>query len=285
MTTNSSPLPDLRDVTLCAVDTINAPLAARALDLSMSQCHFGDAILFTDTPVPTRARIVPIERIRSREVYSTFLVKQLVHHITTPWVLVVQWDGYVLNGARWNSAYLDYDYVGARWPDHHDGADVGNGGFSLRSARLLQALASDRFAVPENPIEDDLICRAWRPALEAEFGIRFATGMIADNFAYEGSHPDWPTFGFHGVFNLWRHVDDSALMDMMREVDIRTFTSRETLFLLVAFCRQHKFSCMKPMYVRYRQHWNEQEFVQALVEKTGAQEETARHFLELCERA
>jgi hypothetical protein len=256
----------------------------RALDLSMSQCKFGDAILFTDTPVPTRARIVPIERLQSREAYSRFILKQLVHHIATPWVLVVQWDGYVLNGARWTSVYQQYDYVGARWPHREDGENVGNGGFSLRSARLLRALASDRFALPADPVEDDLICRTWRPALEAEYGIRFASAYIADNFAYEGKHPDWPTFGFHGAFNMWRHVEDSALMDIMRELDIRTFTSKETLRLLIAFCSLRKFECVKPMYARYRQHLGTQAIVEVLV-NGGASEDSVRRFLEMCERA
>ncbi|RAR66020.1 hypothetical protein C7401_103327 [Paraburkholderia unamae] len=284
MQTNANPPVDLRNVTLCAVDTINAGLAARALDISMAQCAFGDAILFTDASVPTQARIVSIDRLRSREAYSTFLLKQLAQHIATPWVLVVQWDGYVLDGARWSDRFLDYDYIGAHWPHRNDGMSVGNGGFSLRSLRLLRALADDRFAIPESPVEDDLICRTWRPMLEAEYGIRFAPVDVAKRFSYEGDPPGRPTFGFHAVFNMWRHVDDTVLMNILREIDIRTFAANEMLFLLVAFWQQGKFACVKSMYARYRSHWSAEEFIGALVKK-GVDESAARRFQAICENA
>ena len=89
--------------------------------------------------------------------------------------------------------------------------DVGNGGFSLRSRRLLQALQDPRFAPVADVAEDELIGRVWRPVLEHEFGLRFAPDAVASRFAYERVLPAGPTFGFHGLFNLWRHMDDAEL--------------------------------------------------------------------------
>ena len=48
----------------------------------------------------------------------------------------------------------------------------GNGGFSLRSRRLLQALQDPRIAL--SVVEDETICRTFRPLLERDYGIRFA---------------------------------------------------------------------------------------------------------------
>jgi hypothetical protein len=277
----SEPL-DLRDVTLCAVDTINARMAARALDISMSQCTFGDAILLTHEPVQTRARIVPIDRIQSLEAYSTFMIKQLAGYITTPWVLVVQWDGYVLDASSWTDTFRQYDYIGAPWPHHRDGMEVGNGGFSLRSARLLRAIASDRFVVPSDGVEDELICRTWRTALETEYGIRFAPVDIAERFSYEGIYRDNPTFGFHGAFNLWRHVDDDTMKDIIWGLDLRTVASRENLISLQFYCDFNKVVCRKALYERYRTRWSAQEIVDAFV-RIGMQEELARHYVGICE--
>jgi hypothetical protein len=75
---------DLPDVTICAIDTINPALAARALDLSLSQCRFGDAVLMTHEAVSTRARFVKIDRLQSLEAYSTFMIKQRAKYISTP---------------------------------------------------------------------------------------------------------------------------------------------------------------------------------------------------------
>jgi hypothetical protein len=171
----------LRGVTLCAVDTLNPALAARALDISLSQCDFGDALLLTHAAVPTQARVEHIEPIRSLAEYSHFMLKRLGEYIATPWVLVVQWDGYVLDASKWSERFYQYDYIGARWPDSSSGNDVGNGGFSLRSAKLLKALASDQFVIDANTPEDVLIGSTWRQALEADHGIRIAPGQLADD--------------------------------------------------------------------------------------------------------
>jgi hypothetical protein len=83
---------------------------------------------------------------------------------------------------------------------------VGNGGFSLRSKRLLRALQDDAFP-PLHP-EDRAICRTWRDQLERRYSISFAPEVMADRFAFEGTLPNQPTFGFHGGFNVLRFVPD-----------------------------------------------------------------------------
>lgn len=281
---NSNPTLDLRNVTLCVADSINPALAARALDISAAQCTFSDAILFTHEAIPNRARTVLIPRLQSKGDYSEFMIKHVSSHIVTPWVLVVQWDGYVLDAATWSDAFFDYDYVGACWPWHQNGMNVGNGGFSLRSAKLLRALADARFKLLPGVNEDDLICRVYRPLLEAEYGIQFAPPNVANRFAYEHGFPAGPTFGFHGAFNLWRHVDDDTMMGIIRVLDMRTFTSSEVLQLLRAYCELRKFASARVMYERYRHLWSPQQLVQNLM-ATGMPSEAALQCVDVCERA
>src|SRR6185503_19702122 len=122
----------------------------------------------------------------------------------TSHVLLVQWDGYVINPAAWDPAFLECDYIGAKWFWYEDGMRVGNGGFSLRSRRLLEALQDP--AIVRIGAEDTTIGRSFRPLLEREYGIRFASEALADRFSFEVAYPIGKPFGFHGLYNFCRTV-------------------------------------------------------------------------------
>ncbi|MDR5738004.1 hypothetical protein P9220_08870 [Caballeronia sp. LZ016] len=104
---------NLRNVTLCAVDCINPVLASRALDISKRGCLFGDSVLLTDKRVESNSRIALIPAIGSREEYSAFILKHLLRHVSTPWVLLIQWDGFVVNPSAWTEDFFSCDYIGA----------------------------------------------------------------------------------------------------------------------------------------------------------------------------
>ncbi len=204
----------IADTTLCCIDCSNHALAERALRLSMRGCEFARAIFFTDRDIDIRPiETVAIDPIRTLQQYSEFVMKRLLRYIDTDYALLVQWDGYVVNPGAWSEQFLLYDYIGARWPHQALGIPsahaVGNGGFSLRSRALLQALQDPRIA-SSHP-EDAAICRTWRDYLEREHGIAFATDAVADRFSFEHIEPAAPTFGFHGQINIERFVDDTAL--------------------------------------------------------------------------
>ena len=208
------PMPELPSVTLCCIDTANHALALRALARCRAGVRFARALLLTDALPPDLALpegldVVPIAPIRTRDEYSDFVLKSLLAHIATPHVLLVQWDGYVANPDAWDPAFLACDYIGARWHWHDDGMQVGNGGFSLRSRRLLEALQDPRI-VRTGP-EDETICRVFRPLLEREYGTRFADGSLADRFSFEAAYPVGKPFGFHGLFNFCRVVPPAEL--------------------------------------------------------------------------
>lgn len=194
------------DVTLACVDCRNHELAVFALRRSMAQCRFARAVLLTNRALglpDIEVRVIP--DIGSIADYSRFMVKALAEHVDTPHVLVVQYDGYVLNGGVWDARFADYDYIGAPWAEPDGGRRVGNGGFSLRSRKLLRALADPR--IQDLVPEDGAICRTYRRLLEDEHGIRFAPPELAERFAFESLPPAGPTFGFHGIAHMARIVD------------------------------------------------------------------------------
>ena len=199
--------------TLCCVDCSDPDLAARAMQLSLSECSFHRALLLTDQPVSFPGIDTErIDRIENLEQYADFMIKKLGRFIDSDFVLVVQWDGYVLNASRWRDEFLLFDYVGARWPHHDDAYIVGNGGFSLRSRELLKALQDPEIR-PFDP-EDGAICRTYRPMLESRYGITFAPHEVADRFAFEYIESVAPTFGFHGALHVARFVDDPQVKSL-----------------------------------------------------------------------
>lgn len=229
------PLPELPGVTLAAATSVALEATVAALHRSMRELRFGAVKLFTDRPVPRSSNaaieVIPIPTLDSREAYSRFMLHEMVHAIDTPHVMVVQWDGFVINGARWDRSFLDFDYIGAPWPQFRDGLDVGNGGFSLRSRQLLAALAE--CGGDGGVAEDVMIGRVLRPALERQ-GLRFADRATAARFSFERTPRRGHELGFHGAFNLPGLIPGSALSALLDSIepglildkDIRTMLRR-----------------------------------------------------------
>ncbi|OOR89420.1 hypothetical protein B0181_07000 [Moraxella caviae] len=96
--------------------------------------------------------------------YNLFMVYMLGSLIDTDFALVVQNDGWVIDGTKWRDEFLEYDYIGAPiahfyeihdhepthfydhmfWAKHWQNPPQNlhtpqNGGFSLRSRKLLDA--------------------------------------------------------------------------------------------------------------------------------------------------
>lgn len=173
----------LPDVTLLCVD--NNPDRIKApLEKCTSHIKFGDVVLLHPD-------------IRSKEAYSQFIINEAWRHVNTSHVLIFQHDGYVNNWQAWNNDWLQYDYIGAPW-HYKDGMAVGNGGFSLRSKRLMELCA--QIVKAKHP-EDHHICRTYRKQLEDK-GMKFAPVEVAEKFAFEGYlQPDKflkDQFGVHG---------------------------------------------------------------------------------------
>jgi hypothetical protein len=206
--------------TLVCVDSQYPALALRALRQTLVQCRYPAVKLLTDAAgaelQDARIERVAIERIASAKNYSRFMLKDLLRHVDTDFVQVVQWDGYVVNGAAWRSEFQEYDYIGARWWFAKPGRDVGNGGFSLRSRRLLEALQDAE--VTTGMVEDHAICVTHREMLESRYGIRVAPGPLAQHYAFEGESPNPESFGFHGLFNLPLFCKAAELAEVFAQI-------------------------------------------------------------------
>lgn len=219
----------LPQVTLCIVDTRAPALAAQSLQRSMVGITFSRVLLFCHawqpaTPLPG-IELVDIAEITSGADYSRFVLRELPGHIETPHVLITQWDGFVRQPEAWTDDFLQWDYIGAVWPDQPAGRNVGNGGFSLRSQTLLKAGLDPR--ITELHPEDLVLGTTYRALLEAEHGVRFAPPELARCFAFENHAPRGPVFGFHGPYNLPRVLDEATLLSWLPQLPDAFFRSRD----------------------------------------------------------
>jgi glycosyltransferase involved in cell wall biosynthesis len=221
--------------TLVCIDCINHDLSIKAIEHCLSVCNFDRTIFFTDRDfsLGSGIDIIKIPPISTKEEYSRFVIKELNNYIYTDFVLMIQYDGFIINPDAWTDEFLKYDYIGAKWHWYHDGFNIGNGGFSLRSKRLMQALMDESINASSVEYgEDTLICRTYRSLLENKYGIKFAPEALADRFSYErsqftGHHP----FGFHGLFNMWRYLKSEYLPDLINNLSPRTLGTIEALEL------------------------------------------------------
>jgi len=228
----------LPQVTLCAVTSVNVAATVKALEHSMAQIEFAACKLFTDAeigPALMGIDVIKIPRLSSVADYSNFVLKRLVDQIDTSHCLVAQWDGHVVDASKWQPAFLDFDYIGARWPQFMDGHDVGNGGFSLRSRRLMEMCKSAEFQPSD--AEDLAIARINRDWLEG-LGMRFANGVMADMFSAEREGSIQSSFGFHGVWHMPDVIGADSFWDVYLKLNDRS-TVWNDLFKLAALLSQN----------------------------------------------
>lgn len=202
---------ELPEVTLVAVSSIELPRTLRAIKQSQLGIDFGAVLLVSHCrPHFLSEKVTYVERprIKSLDEYSRFMLYDLVDLISTDFALVIQHDGFVANPSAWDPTFLNYDYIGAPWPPntHFDSdgnsVEVGNGGFSLRSIKLLSAFNELGLPFTDNGTgyfnEDGQICVYYREALKAH-GISFAPVEVARRFSVESDDNEElnQPFGFH----------------------------------------------------------------------------------------
>lgn len=128
----------LPDITLLIADGLNANRAKKVIDKCLSLADFGAIKLCTHLPVdsPYRTEIMPLT---SHIMYSIWCLTEMYKHIDTSHLLCIQRDGWILNPLSWDNKWLQYDYIAPLFVQHDD---VGSGGFSMRSKRLMTEVAN-----------------------------------------------------------------------------------------------------------------------------------------------
>jgi len=184
------------------VDTDNYNLANNALINTLQRTKIDHVLVFTDNPLIWNEydkKLIP--KIISIEDYNEIILNEVANHIYLNHYLVIQYDGFVINEDNFQTEFLRYDYIGAHWPQYEN-RNVGNGGFSLRSKKLIESAANLSTKRKKNEAEDIFICRTIGSILEKNYDVSFACKKIASQFSFESPYTSRDTYGFHGFLNL-----------------------------------------------------------------------------------
>ena len=214
----------LDNVTLLALGSTKIQENINALEYSIRGIDFG-AVKFISHEKPANLpSTIEFEGYRgfgriSYKEFSYYCIYKLIEHVDTDYMLMIHPDGFVINPNKWEDAFLDWDYIGAAWPIREDAfidpfgnhQRVGNGGFTLRSRKVLEIPQYEEipFEVNQGTFykhmnagsynEDGNICVHNRHLFE-KHGVKFAPIDVAVRFSQELPVPESEgivPFGFH----------------------------------------------------------------------------------------
>ena len=208
---------ELPNVTLLAITSTEADMCQLSLKISLTNIKFGSAKLICSS-LPKKKypdiEYVSVSPITNVNEYNRIIIEDLHKYFKTSHCLIVQADSFVVNSDLWKDKFLEYDYIGGPWPNkiqinqnlvlHLEKNPVGNGGFSLRSRKLVETTAKINFDSLEFSLksEDIIICHYLYEKM-VDSGISFAPAKLAAQFSMENEDhlygQDVTTvFGFHG---------------------------------------------------------------------------------------
>jgi hypothetical protein len=214
----------LPDVTILALGSTQIKENLMALQISTKKIQFG-AVKFISHEEPkkipegiTYEKFNDFGNISYKE-FSYYCIYKLIEHVDTKYMLMIHPDGFVINPDLWSDDFLEWDYIGAVWPFRNDAfidpfgnhQRVGNGGFTLRSRKVLEVpqIEDIPFEVNEGTFykhmnagaynEDGNICVHNRHLFK-KHGVKFAPIDVAVRFSQELPVPEATgikPFGFH----------------------------------------------------------------------------------------
>lgn len=230
---------DLSRITCFAIDNTNRiDNTIKALYTCMGVANFGEVKLVTSPEYVSKYKdklspdgIIVEDQVRSLtniDEYNYYMLYELYKHVNTDYVLNVQDHAFIINPDSWMDEFYNYDYIGAPWPIRDrayitpfgEHQRVGNGGFSLRSKKLLEVPlhTSIPFKVAEQPnfykmfgcsnTNEDGNIAVHNKHLFEKCGCKIAPIEIAKYFSYESPLPENHgiiPFGFHN--NLPHNIE------------------------------------------------------------------------------
>jgi len=207
----------VKPITVVIISTINEKLVKFAVEKTLENCpHVEDVIHFGSKRLIDYGVFIPIKELTYFD-YNHLLLKSCYQFVKTDFMLHIQQDAMAIDKTLWTDEFLNYDYIGAPWLDGR----VGNGGFSLRSAKLLDACRDHHIKMPyvieekQHINEDAVICKYEREYLEVFHKISFAPFDIANRFSREMRDYENKTFGFHGTWNFPLYFSKEEIEEMM----------------------------------------------------------------------
>jgi hypothetical protein len=200
--------------------------AIKALKYSTKHINFGAVKYITAGDIkPNFCEIYKISKMTLND-FNKFCLTELYNYFDTDYILFIQSDGFLINPHLWSDDFLKYDYIGAPWDTSvlrrnildkkvlYDALvkgnfkyNIGNGGFSLRTKRLMENTSELYSEIYESYAEDVVISVGMRQELE-NCGMKFPNDVkIASKFSCEMIYVDGNVFSSNN--SLGFHCDET----------------------------------------------------------------------------
>lgn len=199
------------NVSLVAIGSTKIKETHLAIRRCCSLVKFSSLFYFTNKKNSRENYIkyVYIPEIKSKLEYQSFIVKDFPNYIL-PYmkkeshVLVINWDGFVVNPNAWKKYFLKYDYIGSPWTKESSpvlAGHCGNGGFCLKSKKFLETQHSikdfENYEPSKNNYEDVTLSFLFRSKFE-KLDCKYAPVNVGYEFSTEhGNYDEHKSFGFH----------------------------------------------------------------------------------------
>jgi hypothetical protein len=245
----------MKDITLVAIEFQWHDLTRYAIERSLEHIDAKEVVIISDQEILPGARHIIRDPVANIAEYANIMLKGTNEYVNTNHALYVQWDGIANDRTQWQDDFLKYDYIGAPWPWEREGKNIGNGGFSLRSKRLLEACQQEQISLTEQiPVaEDQIIGNVARAYLETEHNIVFADLATAKQFSFElGEHE--PCFGFHGLWNVFNLMTDADMDYFMPRINYEGWNFYKWHHVLAAVIRRNRMDIYEYMLSQMIEH-------------------------------
>lgn len=231
----------MKDVTLVAIEWQWYDLTRYAIERSLEHIDAKEVVIISDKEILPGAKHIITPPVNGMSEYANIMLKGTAEHVDTGHALYVQWDGIANNKENWSDEFLKYDYIGAPWPWEPEWSNIGNGGFSLRSKKLLDACQDPNIALTDevNVAEDAIIGKLKRNYLQEIYNIKFAPTELAKQFSFElGEYV--PSFGFHGLWNIFNLMTDADMDYVYPRLNYAGWNIYKWHHTLAAVLRRHR---------------------------------------------
>lgn len=210
----------LHNVEIISINTHNPEASVKAIEYSCKGFEFSSKKIFSHRMpyniLSEDIKHIRVDAFKTRDVYSNFVIKELYKYIEAEFVMMIHDDGFIINPHLWQEDFLNYDYIGAPWPGSKENINygrVGNGGFCIRSRKLLEACKD----LEAGDINDDWLIGVTHNEYLRDLGFTFAPVNLAMKFSLELPIDECEynlenTLGFHGKRSQ-QHIDKIKLLN------------------------------------------------------------------------
>ena len=217
----------LTDITIVVIDSLNYNATTIAINETKKIFPEAKVLVFSDKDFYPCDKYVSVPKFDGKE-HSRICLEEVPKYVETEWAVYIQYDGFPTQAHLWNDKFLEYDYIGAVMWDRDGLPVVGNGGFSLRSKKLMDLLPQLKQDVTGEHwdwLEDQLISVKYRSWLESQ-GVTYAPPELANLWSKD--HPLGPpnTFGFHSHNLIPEYCGKEITLEWIKGIDESIFWNK-----------------------------------------------------------